>query len=401
MPRAYVASGGYSPIRRWSLQVCLLLASSIVGVLMAEGLCRITLNPVDYLAADPIHDSILGIRLAPHTAGHDEWGFRNRELPDSAEIVTIGDSQTYGVSAPADLSWPAQLSTLIHRQVYNLALGGYGPVQYEELLRTRALRLRPQVIVVGLYYGNDLWDAYAAVYGLRHWAALRREGIPSFTGSLSVPPARDVYLASLRDWLARRSVVYRLATFTALGGYARGLEFVTRDHPSDIVSMQLPTHSGYTGFTPRGRLRALNLEDSTIREGLRLTLDRLERIAEDCRAARVHLLVALIPTKERVYAPWLGRDSNLPGHETIRALLSNEYEVDRQVQKQLDRFGVRYVDLAKPLRDAAALKAIYPASADGHPDREGYAVIAQAVVKAIEDWSPLTSANRADREASR
>jgi lysophospholipase L1-like esterase len=46
------------------------------------------------------------------------------------------------------------------------------------------------------------------------------------------------------------------------------------------------------------------------------------------------------------------------------------------------------VDLEKPMRKAAAFKAIYPANADGHPNSDGYAVIAQAVATAIGDWSP-------------
>jgi lysophospholipase L1-like esterase len=378
----------HSAVRRWALQGGLVVVSIAAAGLLGEGLSRVVLNRVDYLAVDPVPDTVLGVRLPPHAAGHDEWGFRNRGVPDRADVVTIGDSQTYGISAPARLSWPAQLAELIRRPVYNLALGGYGPVQYDELLRTRALRLRPAVIVVGFYYGNDLWDAYTAVYGLRHWAAMRQHGIPEVSDSAQVSQQRDVLLAPVRDWLARHSVVYRLASFTVLGGYARAFEFTMRDHASDVIPFQLPVHGASTGFTPLLRLKVVNLQDAAVREGLRLSLDRLESMADECRAAGVHFLVALIPTKERVYAPWLGNRSNLPAHDTFRALLRNEYEANRQVQKQLDRLGVRYVDLEMPLREAAAFKTIYPASEDGHPNSEGYSVIAHAVATAVRDWLP-------------
>ena len=36
-----------------------------------------------------------------HSGGHDAWGFRNIRTPESAEIVCIGDSMTYGQAAPA------------------------------------------------------------------------------------------------------------------------------------------------------------------------------------------------------------------------------------------------------------------------------------------------------------
>lgn len=375
-------------VRRWWPQAGLLTASLLTGGMLAEGASRVVLNRVDYLAVDPVYDSILGLRLAPHAAGHDAWGFRNRIVPETADVVTIGDSQTYGISAPASLSWPAQLANLTGRRVYNMALGGYGPVQYEELLRTRALRLHPSVIVVGLYYGNDLSDAYRTVYGLRHWAALRRNGFPAVSDSLPVPPRRDVFAAPFRDWLARHSVVYRLVTFTVIGGYARGAEFAVRNPTEGIVRFQLPWSGAHTGLTPLARLGALNLDDSTVNEGLRLSLDRLERMAAECRGARVRLLVALIPTKERVFFPWLAGRGDLPARESFRALLRNEVEADRRVRERLDSLGIRYVDLEVPLREAAPRIAIYPANEDGHPNRDGYAVIAQAVAAAIRDWLP-------------
>jgi lysophospholipase L1-like esterase len=44
-------------------------------------------------------------------------------VADSAKIVTIGDSQAYGVSASAGNSWPAKLQKLMKADVYNLSLG--------------------------------------------------------------------------------------------------------------------------------------------------------------------------------------------------------------------------------------------------------------------------------------
>lgn len=372
----------------WLLQPGLLFASLVTACLLGEGLSRLVLDRVDYLAVDPVFDSVLGHRLPPRAAGHDAWGFRNHDVPESAEVVTIGDSQTYGVSAPASLSWPAQLSRLTGHRVYNLGMGGYGPVQYEQLLRSRALQLHPAVVVIGFYFGNDVWDAYRTVYGLHYWAGLRREGIPTITDSVQSSPGRDVFLGSVRDWLARHSVLYRVISFTAVGGIARGLDFSARDHRSGIVPFQHPMTGDRTGFTPLLRLKALNLADPAVQEGLRLSLERLERISEECRVAKVPLLVALIPTKERVYAPWIARASDLRERDAFLALLRNESEVSRQVRNRLQHLGVSYLDLEMPLRKAVAGQAIFPASEDGHFNGGGYAVIAQAVANAIRPWLP-------------
>ncbi len=372
-----------SGLRRWVLPSSLLLASTVASGLAGEGLARLALNPVDYLAVDPVFDPVLRVRLEPNAGGHDSWGFRNRSVPDRADIVTIGDSQTYGISAPAHSSWPAQLARLTGRQVYNMALGGYGPVQYHELLRTRALGLQPHVIVVGLYYGNDVWDTYATVYGLRHWAASRRRGVPTVNDSTGVPTPRHVLLAPVRDWLARHSVLYRLTTFTVLGGFARNLEFTQRVPRDGVVAFKNPVHGARTGLTPEMRLGALDLRDPRVREGLRISLDQLDLMAAECRAAGVHLVVALIPTKERVHAPWLSQRADSPEYPAFQLLFEQEHEVDRQVRERLEKLGVRYVDLEAPLRQAAATDAIYPENDDGHPNSKGYAVIAHAVARAL------------------
>ena len=81
----------------------------------------------------------------------------------SAFAVAIGDSQTYGDEVSRQEAWPQRLAELTGRSVYNMALGGYGPVEYERLL-PEALALSPQVVLVGLYAGNDLADAYLSAY---------------------------------------------------------------------------------------------------------------------------------------------------------------------------------------------------------------------------------------------
>jgi hypothetical protein len=362
--------------------LALVALSTGLALFLGEGLTRLVLDPVNYLAADPVADSVLRVRLQPYAGGHDAWGLRNREVPDSADIATIGDSQTYGVSAPAHESWPAQLARLTNRRVYNLALGGYGPVQYYELLRSRARQLHAKVVVVGFYYGNDLWDAYATAYGVQHWAALRRPNWAVIHDTVGSAPPRDVALAPIRDWLARHSVLYRLATYSALGGVARQLEVTATGPASGQIDFTHPGHGGRTRLTPDARLKVLDLRDSITAEGLRLSLDRLQAMAVETRRTGTRFLVALIPTKEWVYAPLVGK---LQGEKyaTLQLLLEREGEVHRRVRTWLDQHGIAYVDLERPLQRAAAATPIYPDSKDGHPTSAGYAVIAQAVAEAL------------------
>jgi lysophospholipase L1-like esterase len=97
--------------------------------------------------------------------------------------------------------------------------------------------------------------------------------------------------------------------------------------------------------------------------------------------------VALIPTKERVHAPWILERSDLPGYEELRAAVRAEEEADREIRQYLDARGIRYLDLTVPMREAAAIRTIYPPHEDGHPVAAGYAVIADAVAGAIRPWT--------------
>ena len=104
--------------------LALVVAATAVAIVLAEAGLRFAVNPVDFMQATLVEDPVLGRRIQPLTTGHDALGFRNREVPQHADIVAIGDSNTYGVSAPREGSWPHQLSGLLGEPVYNMGLGG-------------------------------------------------------------------------------------------------------------------------------------------------------------------------------------------------------------------------------------------------------------------------------------
>jgi len=137
-----------------SIGLC--LASLVLSLAIAEGALRLLKKE------NVIHDPALLYRMSP--GGEiDGNGFRNpRVLPDY-DIVAIGDSQTYGNGVLSQEAWPSQLSAISGLKVYNMGMGGYGPVQYRYLL-DRALSFGPKFIIWGLYLGNDIFEAYSLPY---------------------------------------------------------------------------------------------------------------------------------------------------------------------------------------------------------------------------------------------
>ena len=90
---------------------------------------------------------------------YDSRGFRNPTALDSATIVALGDSHTRGTSVNADKTWPRKLSAKLGEDIYNMALGGYGPVRNNDNLSI-AMGLNPSWVIFGLYFGNDFYDDF-------------------------------------------------------------------------------------------------------------------------------------------------------------------------------------------------------------------------------------------------
>src|SRR5271156_6451205 len=129
------------------INISVVLVSVCLGLLLCEFVARRVVNPADFLRLEVVPDNILGaVPSADALAGFDRWGFRNREVPATVDIVAVGDSHTYGNTARMVDSWPYVVQRLTGRKVYNMALGGYGPNQYFYLSKTKALTLKPNMI---------------------------------------------------------------------------------------------------------------------------------------------------------------------------------------------------------------------------------------------------------------
>ncbi|MFQ5699781.1 MAG: hypothetical protein ACE5IL_16070 [Myxococcota bacterium] len=362
----------------------LALASSAIGLVCVEGALRGVSSPVNFLMPTRVHDEALGSRVQAGSAGHDRWGFRNASVPERVEIVAIGDSQTYGVSATMTGSWPHQLAELADRSVYNLSLGGFGPLQYLYLLRERAVALRPRTVIVALYLGNDLADAYTSAHTLEYWSAYRQtsESRPFAGRGPRRGRAGDRVLGAWRDWLSRHSVLYRRLTLGLVGPFRFwDLKYLQRD-PS-VALMEDPLHGISTGLTPQTRLAALDTADARVAEGLEITRRALREMAGFARERGLALLVVILPTKESVLAEHFDH-SRLTHARGLARQLEMEQRAARSLEAWLRDLGVPALSPLRALRRASFERQIYPTNRDGHPNAAGYRVIARQVAAALD-----------------
>lgn len=370
-------------------RLALVVLSIGLSILLAEGTLRLAVNPADFMQATLVQDPILGHRIQPLTTGHDALGFRNVDVPAQAAVVAIGDSFTYGVSAPRDGSWPHHLAGLLGDSVYNMGLGGYGPLQYLHLAQNTSRPLKPRLWVVSFYFGNDLMDAYYVAHGSPHWSAWRLSVRPpgtltEFDKAGVVGPTKR--FAALRDWLSHHSLLYsvvRATLFQRLALLERE-QMVRRSTPDDQWAWADPVKPEVrTVFTPRSRLAAIDLEHASVMEGLQITERAFSAIQTEADKQGVKLLVVLIPTKERAYCAHLKLTAMTPPVSHSR-LCDAEAKASAELMRSVVERGIHVVD-ATPALEAQIARHVqlYPADSDGHLQSTGYGVVATVVAEAI------------------
>ncbi|MEM7009807.1 MAG: hypothetical protein AAF462_11805 [Thermodesulfobacteriota bacterium] len=351
----------------------------VIALVAVEFLSRLFFDPIDFLKPNTIQDEVLRYRIEPGSGAHDSWGYRNKTVPDSADIVTIGDSHTYGVSATAANSWPSSLSRISGKNIYNLSLGGYGPAEYLYLMENKALNLNPELIIVGFYLGNDLKDSLTAVYTVPIWEALRTNSEIKLE---DVQKNNKPNKKGLTDWLSANSVLYRIISSSAIGDNLRQQRRL--DRGEEILMLQIDEIGINTGFTPDRRLKGLDLGTPEIREGLKLSLSFLNKMNQLAKDNDTEFLVVILPTKENVYSDFINQDQELSQSEKLKALITNEEIANQFVRAFFDANSISYIDMLEPLKNAAQTQQIYPNNFGGHSNKNGYEIIADNVGQHIQ-----------------
>lgn len=369
-------------VRQAAANVAVMLVSVVVGLALCEAGARLFLNPGDYLSVTTIQDNILGITVAPGSAGFDEWGFRNAALPSSADVVAIGDSHTFGNTATMEDAWPSVLGRMSGLGVYNMGMGGYGPNQYYHLLTTKALKLHPKWVLCGLYFGDDFENAFTITYGLDHWSNLRKgQWDDAVNANIWDVPERKGLLKGTRNWLSAHSLIYRLVVHgPVLGSLKEKMQFRQAARNADPVTTALiiPEKNVREAFRPGGMVTRLDQTSRPVIEGMRITFELLKTMDEVCRKNGCQFIVVVIPTKETVFADFLQGNQGVHLNAEIEKVLVNERLARANLFAFLDQAMIPYVDTLPSLKAATGQELYARTTQDMHPGKNGYRIIGAA-----------------------
>jgi hypothetical protein len=269
-------------------------------------------------------------------------------------------------------------------------------------------------VLIGLYAGNDLADAYAAV----HRRGLAPELLPTSPESTAIAALAAAQPGDLGDaWEATRSARrgrFRQALrgltdpiedhsrlFGLLRALARALDppdatraagprWKSWDHYARVVAgidpeLMLPFHDGRSGtiLTPAARAAVLDGRDPRVREGERIGLQALREAVRLCDG-HCQVAIVAIPTKERVYAEAL-RASAADVPAALTRLVEDEEALFLSVRRACEQLGADVIDPLARLRAALARgESPYPPDWNGHPNAVGNDAIALAIRDSLE-----------------
>lgn len=351
--------------------------------------------------AAQVADPALGWRGSPGLADHDSRGFRNEQALDSAAVVALGDSQTYGTGVAREDAWPQQLERITGATTYSMAFGGWGPA-HGFLLLPDALALRPTCVVQAFYFGNDLPDSWSLVHergqlrGLATTDAAELELMRQAEGRDPFAARAEALFRTwdhapsgvgprLRFFLSRHVRTYGLlravknlvrhgSAGPAPGTWETALA-AAQASPESLLAVE--AGGLRTILTPRYRLLALDRSDPRVREGFRIALEALRREHVACREKGVGFAVLLVPTKERVVHALLREP-----RADVASLVAAEESAMTETLAFLDAHGIPRVDGFASLRAVALWGANpHPESTDGHPNARGQRALAEAVAR--------------------
>jgi len=313
----------------------------------------------DYAAAqDLIIPDPLILRARPllpdgfyEVGPHDILGFRNRAVPNIADVIVVGDSQTYGNNAFLEETWPRLLVARIKDRpatVYSMAVGGWAGVEYAAII-PYAMAFQPRVVVVAFYTGNDPLESFLRAYGNDAYEGLR----PNPALSVEDAPALVFPAPESEKW-----------PVTFSGGVQ-------------------------TVFTPKLRL-ASNLDVPAVRAGYAIMKAAARMIAARAVKGGARPVFTIIPTKELVFRKRIETEGIQPP-EDYTALVEAEAKNLQDLAEYLGSLpGAAYVDVAAPLQEAARENLLlYKSNMDGHPLARGQDVIARALLPVVTPLLPI------------
>lgn len=278
-------------------------------------------------------------------------GVRDEEFgpkqPGEKRIVVLGDSLVMAVQVPLADTFTKRLERRLNTdrgdrgryRVINAGVQGYGPVEERLFFEKIAAKFEPDLVVVGIYVGNDAIEAADSAPKVHE-------------DPVSAGEAGDRAAQRLRR-VIRRSVVLQIARVRA-----------------QMVAARLGTP------TPeRPLLTYLADEPGVVRRGLDITAECVEQIEKDAGKIGAKVVVLLLPARFQVDDDDYARLAAIVGGAGGRL---ERDAASTRFGSALQKVGVPIFDPLPVFRRTSGLPRLY-FERTAHLTPRGHAVLADAL----------------------
>lgn len=294
-------------------------------------------------------------------------GYRGDDFPaakgDAFRVLIAGDSFTFGWGVNDAEAYPATLQARLaaamperHPQVINAGFAAcYSPDTYYLYLKREGLQLAPDVIVIGLYIGNDLDNPAASE---NEWTAVDNEGLPLRIQNRETHVVGNVYMPRYVPFRYRVPVLNRLHLFQAIADAWWELKpRLTSLTTATVVHAQGEPETAVPYIYRTSYAERTNEVLARVKTLLKASKARAD-------GAGIPLYVMLIPEDLQM---------NPSAFDGLPAEIDKP---QRLLKEFFDAAGIRHLDLLPWLRERAAGRPIY-FPGDRHWNALGHALAAE------------------------
>jgi hypothetical protein len=330
-----------------------------------------------------LETTVVGYRPHAEYGGYvlNGRGLRTREYdavpaPGTFRAVALGDSFVYGGVAEGD-HWCAHVERALAArhppaaEVLRMGTPGTGPPFYMRMWEVEAARLRPRLVVAGLFVGNDFFDEQG-----------RREG---WRGRVDQAAALSYAVRLARNLLRLEGAPVARPPAAPGARHAAG----GFDLPGYLYDDTRPTFSPEAFAEIERDRMTLCLRSAGGRFGARL--ERLVRVLRELdaqvRLSGAHLVVMVIPDEYQVHPEVAVLAARAEG------LGLDAYDLEspqRNLMRALEAEGIDALDLLPAFRERGRTERLY-VPRDTHWNRAGHRLAAEELAAHLEHGDARTA----------
>ena len=281
---------------------------------------------------------------------YDQQGYRNATQLHDTEVVLIGDSYIEGAYVSDDQTVASKLEMRLGKPVGNLGIAGYGSLQELVVLKKDAPRYRPSIVVWFFFEGNDLYDDQRTA----------NELLMEPAGAAETPHQPEDITAG-QGW-RKRSFILALIRQMRLWS-------------EPLVPAQAPYFGHMSGAG--GAKEKVYFADYAavpwsgwLMNRWRATVSTFQQAKDLAEQQGVEILFCLIPTKFRVYQPFIEYSEGGPMGSWAT------WPIPELFLEACESADLACLDLTAVLQDAVRNGGMPYATVDTHWSAEGNELVA-------------------------